>query len=537
MDFLKRNSGKIALLAIIAFFTLPFIYGNEEEDDFSPFAVKSGMSYQANPISKLANKIASFYGFSKPVSDNKDIVTTAKGTNFIKEKVADNHVFGKANSFNSKNKIRPSSKNDVLVASSRNFKNFDLGSSGVKNLNRKTYEGGNDVGSSSGSSYSGSYSSATSSPIKGYVTLNGQNYDVIEDARGERYVVTPKGHIPYKEMMKRAVSQQEFINAKKRLSNASDMEVLQTLQQEKAKYNSDFKANRQNYQSGITSYRNGTVSNMGGMNYARVSTNDKGIDDTALTDAYADLKSVKIDTPSASQRAQGGSYLRDSFRGNADNSRQNVKEESQLSPTALVAQQVKARAHQGLTAANYTNNKTAPKGEQASSEIFSVQVQDGYYKKVDNGKSFFIGVTDKDSPYGVWGEVGEKNFNDGGTQLGVIAPVSIESRREVEYFGDSDRVANSVIRINNNLETLRDIIFELGKADQMVYIDTSTMDYLSKALLNENDNFIDYIVSDPKQASIRIEGPIFTPDSFQRFTEEFQKQVELLDREEESHAI
>ena len=64
MDFLRRHAVKFAFIAIIVFFALPFIYGNEEEDGFSPFAVRSGLSYQANPISRLADRIASFYGFS-----------------------------------------------------------------------------------------------------------------------------------------------------------------------------------------------------------------------------------------------------------------------------------------------------------------------------------------------------------------------------------------------------------------------------------------------------------------------------------------
>ena len=116
MDFLKRNSGKIALLVIIAFFTLPFIYSNEEEEDFSPFAVRPGMAYQANPISKLASKIASFYGFSKPAQNNMQAY--AKKTDLIKDRVS----FTKENPFSFKDTTKP--QKDTLVVSSKNFKNI-----------------------------------------------------------------------------------------------------------------------------------------------------------------------------------------------------------------------------------------------------------------------------------------------------------------------------------------------------------------------------------------------------------------------------
>lgn len=95
MGIFRRNAGKLALIALIVFFSLPFIYGNEEEENFSPFAVKSGLSYQANPISKLANRIASFYGLPQAnLTTVGERVNMDKGES-IRSRVSEHKTFNK----------------------------------------------------------------------------------------------------------------------------------------------------------------------------------------------------------------------------------------------------------------------------------------------------------------------------------------------------------------------------------------------------------------------------------------------------------
>ena len=531
MDFLKRNSGKVALIAIIAFFTLPFIYGNEEEEDFSPFAVRSGMSYQANPISKLANKIASFYGFSKPVQN--DTMASSKRTDSIKDRVS----FSKENPFGFQGQSK--SKNNNLVASSKTFKNFDFDMDDFAKQNPKAHTNTN--------SSLNSRSSKINDPVKGYVTVNGKHYDVIEDAKGERYVVTPQGHIPYKEVMQRTVSQEEFAKAKKRMPGANDMEILQTLQQEKERQAYSAKANSknyQNYQNGAASYRNGRLSNMGGTNYARVSTGDKGFDTDALTNAYADLKGVnlKIDTSSASAGSgsnSGGSALRDSFTNQAagsakdikDNVQGNVQGNAGLTPQNL-AGQVKQTAKQGLTEQNNKPKETSQAEQVAMPKILQVQLtENNTYEEAGNESVtvVFISVEEgKYSPYEVWGKADRYPFNDGNERNGIVIPLYPDSRGSLVYEGNEGYISYQVEDINQSIGNIKEMMYNFGDDDK-IYIDTSTMDDFSKALLIDSSVLSEYITNNPKKATIKLSGPICTPDSFKQFAEELeQKQIKLL---------
>ena len=542
MDFLKRNSGKIALLAIIAFFTLPFIYGNEEEEDFSPFAVKSGMSYQANPISKLANKIASFYGFSKPAPQ---MTASAKGTDSIKNKVS----FSKENPFGPQAKNRAKSSDDTLVASSRNFKNFDA--DGL-NSNSNIYNSGG----YSGGSYVGSSSARSDNPVKGYVQVNGQNYAVIEDAKGERYVVTPKGHIPYKELTKRVISAQEF-NTKKQLTGADDVEVLRALQQEKARQAYAGNTNRQNYQNASTSYRGATSSNMGGMNYARVSTTDKGFDTDALSDAYVNLKNVNLKIDTSSSSARSGSYssggaLRDSFGNAANEELEDINENITLTPQTI-AGQVKAETEQNLVARNKKTSESNTKakadvatkdqertrgGAPSVPEIMPVKVtEDNLYEEAGNENTgmFFVPVNEGGtSPYAVWGKASNVDFADGEEKFGIIIPIGINRSNNLYTKHGDEGVQQSVQDINNYVSEIEDIAFAL---DKKIYIDTSTMDDFSKSLLLERRSLSNYITNKYDEASILLPGPVCTPASFQRFVEELAKQQAELEGQERNPAI
>ncbi len=526
MDFLKRNSGKIALLAIIAFFTLPFIYGNEEEEDFSPFAVRSGMSYQTNPISNLASKIASFYGFSTPHS--KNIMASAAGVGAIKEKVS----FSKESSFGQPGKIH--SQDKVFIASSRNFKNFDTDFLDSDASNSTTYKDKN-ISSKT------SYNNQANNPVKGYVTVNGQDYAVIENAAGEKYIVTPKGHIPYEELLTRNVSEQEFINAKKRLAGASDMEILAALQQEKEKQAYLARVNNQNSNGGYTS---GVISNMGGNNYVSASTQDKGFDDNALSNAYADLKNInlKIEGGTSTSSAVGeiaslkSGILRDSFDANATSKgSKSLEQKAGLTPQGI-AQQAKSSAKQELIAKNDKLPKTQKIEEQSSPIIMKVQSKDnGVYEKTENNSNaVFISVKEgKVSPYTVWGEPEERQFSDGQERYGIIAPIEIQSKHGniLTTQDKSETVQQAVESISKNIQEIEEMTFDLQ--DKKIYIDVSTMDELSKILLLSRSNLLDYITDDPEKASIVLPGPICTPDSFQQFVKEFKKQQTELAAEQE----
>ena len=533
MDFLKRNSGKIALIAIIAFLALPFIYGNEEEEDFSPFAVRSGMSYQANPISKLANKIASFYGFSKPAS--KEIVASSGGINSIKDKVS----FSKENPLGKLGKIN--SQKDTLLASSKNFKNFDVDSLDSNTSNTQMANSRNNF---SDGVNSNSYTNA-SNPVKGYVTVNGQRYDVVEDAKGEKYVVTPKGHIPYRDLTRRVVSEQEFANAKKNLAGASDMEILAALQQEKSKQAYSTQANGA-YQTTSTSYKNAMASNMGGTNYARVSVEDKGFDDDVLSNAYADLKNInlKIEPSSSSEgrSSYGSAALRDSY-GNAAEELENVDESINITPQDI-AGKVKAETQQNLAAQDKKASLQQEKegvavgikeeerirGESLSPVIIPVKItENGVYEEAANENTgmFFVPVKEgSTSPYAVWGDISSINFADGEEKFGIIIPIGIDRSDNLYTKHRDEKVQKSVQDINNYVSEIEDIAFAL---DKKIYIDTSTMDEFSKSILLERKSLSNYITDKYDEASVLLSGPVCTPVSFQQFVNEFKKQqTELL---------
>ena len=534
MDFLKRNSGKVALLAIIAFLTLPFIYSNEEEEDFSPFAVKSGMSYQANPISKLANKIASFYGFSKPAS--KDLAASSGGINSIKEKVS----FNKENYFGVKDKAN--AKKDILVASSKNFKNFDVDFQNQDNSNSHK----NGRNNFSDGIYANSYANAGNNPVKGYVTVNGKKYDVIEDANGEKYVVTSKGHIPYKDLTRRVVSEQEFANAKKHFAGASDMEVLAALQQGKSKQVYTDHLNNQNYQAPVESYQNGNASTMGGTNYARVSVNDKGFDDDALSSAYADLKNInlKIEPSSTSGEGKfsyGNGALRDSY-GKAAKELE-IVDKGNITPQTI-AGQVKTETQQNLVSKNSKLKEEKPQEEikeeetQSVPQIIAVREDEnsGVYVEEDGSNSniSFIPVEGKNSPYSVWGKISDYPFPNV-EKHGIIAPIRIVRGHHLSATIEDENIQQSVERINNYVNEIEDFAFK-NLQDKKIYIDKSTMDIFSDELLRR-PGLSDFITDKLDEASISLPGPICTPDSFQRFVEEIKKQQMILDRQEHNPAI
>lgn len=551
MDFFRRNAGKMALIALIVFFTLPFIYGNEEEEDFSPFAIKPGMSYQANPISKLANRLASFYGFSRLASGN--MTASPKGIDTIKGKVAGNHVFSKEDEFSPKvmteTKVGVSQpKDNVLVASSRNFKNFDVNSSELNTLNTGSYT---DRKNSSNDLANKNNTTVTSSPIKGYVTINGQNYNVIEDAKGNKYVVTPKGHIPYREVMRKNISEQEFMSAKKRLAGASDKEILDALQQEKE---------RQNYSSDINrnssaSYRNGKSVNMDNTNSVRVSTQDRGFDDEMLSKAYADLKNInlKVEGGASSTSAVRGSSSHSSFSSNDASSNPSSYQENTQTGTGLIPRNIAQTVQSQMGRQINGNEEKTPQNikeptEQAILDDGSKQAKEGFRETTgeintrlgsvivepksigDNDVIIYQPISDvvtteskifvNENIVGdVWGQpkpvtVGEDTLE------GVLLPVQFQKNKLV-YTGESEQIAGNIVSMNASLNEIREALENLGS--RKIFIDKSRTDLVSFNIMKEvigEDNIVDI-----QEADVFLPSPVFTPNSFKIFAMEFEKQI------------
>lgn len=588
MDFLKRNSGKIALIAIIAFFTLPFIYSNEEEEDFSPFAVRSGMSYQSNPISKLANKIASFYGFSKPASG---MVASSKGVDSIKEKVSENNFFTKENVPSSATASKTGkSKDDVLVASSKSYKKYDLNGSDFDTSKSRVYNSGNNPGYADsyggsstgyyGGSSTGYYGNNSNSPVKGYVTVNGQNYEVIEDIKGNRYVVTPKGHIPYEEVMRKMVSDKEFAAAKKRLAGASDMEVLAALQQEKERQ--AYQANGGKYQASADGYRNGNSTNIGGQNYARVSTSDKGFDADALSNAYADLKNInlKVDSSSTGGGRSGGNTYNNYYGGSSNN--EDGGEE--VFTPANIATQAREAAQQGAQQVVAERNKrketdlqdTKQKMEESNKKFKELSETSQKVAKMKSGLGsggtgvFAAGigrivnmpkiqnlrknendeyelantaaidipfVADvKNSIYSDWDIIKLNNGNISGRILpqvvgNEVKMPNLEDNSDIEI--DYDKMEQNINSINSSIETIKNKIVELPP-DVKVYVDLEACDEPSRQLIQ---NIMKVNMPDEGEISILTDKPegenvislpnfILTPTYFENGAQELLKQAD-----------
>lgn len=524
MDFLRRNSVKFAFIAIIVFFALPFIYGNEEEDGFSPFAVRSGMSYQANPISRLANRIASFYGL--PFRSHQDGAISK--TDVIKGKIAKHPMFAKENG------DKANSINDTLMASAKHADDNDKIS---QNTNPSVF---------SANSYQASAARNTNTPYKGTVNINGKDYKVIEDIKGEKYLVTPKGHVPYKDVLRKSFSEQEFLAAKKRMPNASDFEVLETLQQEKAKQisNGSSAVNTQNYQT--NSYRTGTAGTMGGNSSVRVSYGDKGIDHNALSDAYGNLQNinVNIDTPKSSS---GGGYL---SGGYASSGSKNVtpEENAQANLTQDIAKNARATITDGM------NNKMPETNlaEILGTDNFPITMKEGGKIETDNNlqlnnKPFFV-TGDSLAKYNKDWVVNVKSitYKDGNNETnyqveGAILPEVDDSGELSSYYlkgirnkQERQKMQDNIEKMNSSIATIRD---NIESFQGTIYIDKNNMDEPSKQWLKKiKEKFEGIIVEDSQDATVSVSGPIYTPSSFQQFADKLTEITQNLPEAEQPQA-
>ncbi len=522
MGFLRRHAVKFAFIAIIVFFALPFIYGNEEES-FSPFAVRSGLSYQANPISRLADRIASFYGFSRGARNESAVSTTDN----IKSKVA-RHLFAK------ENEAKENSVNGTLMASAKKVNSDD-----------KTPQKNNHSTATANTSAYQAASRNNDSPFKGTVNINGKDYKVIEDIKGEKYLVTPKGHVPYKDVLRKSFSEQEFLAAKKRMPNASDFEVLETLQQEKAKQisNGNSAVNTQNYQT--NSYRTGTAGTMGGNGSVRVSYGDKGIDHNALSDAYGNLQNinVNIDAPKSSS---GGGYLSGGYAGSGS---KNVTPEENAQAD-LTAQNIAKNARATIT--DGMSNKMPEKNlaEILGTDNFPISVgKEGFStgKGEDvNKEAFFVTGGSLDN-YQDWvANVKSITYTDGNNETnyqveGAILPgvddngsLDFSYLNYIENKKEKQKMQENIEKMNSSIDMIRE---NLGLFDGTIYIDDTNMDEPSKQWLKSIKGMFDgKIVEKPQDDTVSVSGPIYTPSSFQQFADELTKITQSLPEAEQPQA-
>ena len=362
MGILKRNAGKLALIALIVFFSLPFIYSNEEEGDFSPFAMKSGLSYQANPISRLANRISSFYGLPQ-----SNLTTTGERVNMnkgesIRNKVSGHRAFNK--NYEANSETAPEIQGDELDANpqkgghsnyssgyekysgkAKKQNNFLQGSAKetnntniniTNNVNtasantaapnatrvaaaraRSNFEGGDPTiyESARGSALATSatsmsydnytYNKPNKAPAEEYVEIDGESYKVVKDITGKKYVATARGHVPYEQVLRNTISEREFFATKKRMVNASDSEVLQYITEQKQAANAKRAAAQKNNTGG---YRTGAITSMGrqGRIDGSVST-DTGLDISSFNEVYEGIKNYKSAGGSISDSGGGTS--------------------------------------------------------------------------------------------------------------------------------------------------------------------------------------------------------------------------------------
>lgn len=362
MGILKRNAGKLALIALVVFFSLPFIYSNEEEGDFSPFAMKSGLSYQANPISRLANRISSFYGLPQ-----SNLTTTGERVNMnkgesIRNKVSGHRAFNK--NYEANSETAPEIQGDELDANpqkgghsnyssgyekysgkAKKQNNFLQGSAKetnntniniTNNVNtasantaapnatrvaaaraRSNFEGGDPTiyESARGSALATSatsmsydnytYNKPNKAPAEEYVEIDGESYKVVKDITGKKYVATARGHVPYEQVLRNTISEREFFATKKRMVNASDSEVLQYITEQKQAANAKRAAAQKNNTGG---YRTGAITSMGrqGRIDGSVST-DTGLDISSFNEVYEGIKNYKSAGGSISNSGGGTS--------------------------------------------------------------------------------------------------------------------------------------------------------------------------------------------------------------------------------------
>lgn len=199
MRVFKSNTTRIVIACFIIFMAIPFIFV-ESSDGVKGGGLSIPMESSANPLSKIIDRIGSFYGFKKKparASFNK------KGQTLASVKRAEKGL--------------PAPSAGVLRAENDSLPDMPFG----------------DVSSSSSSAAGGASVSAGRSPklpqVKEYIRMDGDTYEVVTDPSGRKFVAMPDGFVPYEKLMADTVSQEEFDAARAQAPHLEDWEIFEAL--------------------------------------------------------------------------------------------------------------------------------------------------------------------------------------------------------------------------------------------------------------------------------------------------------------------
>ncbi|WP_428066759.1 hypothetical protein [Candidatus Proelusimicrobium volucris] len=207
MRVFKSNTTRIVIACFIIFMAIPFIFV-ESSGEGRRSDVSIPLETTSNPLSKIIDRIGSFYGFKK---------RPARA------------------SFN-KSGAAPSDNGEVLASLKRPA---ELSSEGRIEGAGLPAAGG-DIFSSDGSSSDGSSSGVSVSgggavpagrlpQVKEYVRMDGETYEVVTDPAGRKFVAMPDGFVPYEKLMSDTVSQEEFDAARAQAPDLEDWEIFEAL--------------------------------------------------------------------------------------------------------------------------------------------------------------------------------------------------------------------------------------------------------------------------------------------------------------------
>lgn len=199
MRVFKSNTTRIVIACFIIFMAIPFIFV-ESSDGVKGGGLSIPMESSANPLSKIIDRIGSFYGFKKkPARASFD----KKGQTLASVKRAEKKL--------------PAPSAGVLRAENDSLPDMPFG----------------DVSSSSSSAAGGASVSAGRSPklpqVKEYIRMDGDTYEVVTDPSGRKFVAMPDGFVPYDKLMADTVSQEEFDAARAQAPHLEDWEIFEAL--------------------------------------------------------------------------------------------------------------------------------------------------------------------------------------------------------------------------------------------------------------------------------------------------------------------
>ena len=199
MRVFKSNTTRIVIACFIIFMAIPFIFV-ESSDGVKGGGLSIPMESSANPLSKIIDRIGSFYGFKKrPARASFD----KKGQTLASVKRAEKGL--------------PAPSAGVQRAENDSLPDMPFG----------------DVPSASSAAVGGPSVSAGRSPklpqVKEYIRMDGDTYEVVTDPSGRKFVAMPDGFVPYEKLMSDTVSQEEFEAARAQAPYLEDWEIFEAL--------------------------------------------------------------------------------------------------------------------------------------------------------------------------------------------------------------------------------------------------------------------------------------------------------------------